>query len=250
MIGDPLKILDLEIMNSGYKEILNAIETNLLARRHFSFLNINSYIALTARKDLSLRNDLNVFSNLFSDGIGIYWASKLLYGKSGFSERVNGTDLYYEILELAQENQYKIFFFGGGEKAASFFKQNLKENYPTLLIGGIIQRDLSFDDQILYKINESNSDILFVGLGTPYQEKWIATLGKKCNIPVQIAVGSGIDFLSGTYKRAPKVIRNVGLEWLYRLFLEPKRMWKRYLIGIPHFLVLMVRQKFFNRESL
>jgi N-acetylglucosaminyldiphosphoundecaprenol N-acetyl-beta-D-mannosaminyltransferase len=248
-MGNHLKILDLDIISYGYKEILNAIEVKLSLRTYFSFAYVNSYIALTARQNVSLRNDIADFSARFPDGIGIYWASKLLYGKLGLKERVNGTDLYYKILDLAQKGNYIIFFFGGSDKAASLLNQNLKMIYPNLIISGIIPKDESFDEQILEKINQTNSDILFLGLGTPYQEKWIATFGKKCNIPIQIAVGSGIDFLSGTYKRAPKVMRNIGLEWLYRLFLEPKRLWKRYLLGIPHFIFLIVKQKLFSREK-
>jgi N-acetylglucosaminyldiphosphoundecaprenol N-acetyl-beta-D-mannosaminyltransferase len=244
-----LKILDLEIADCGDSEILDEMQTNLSSRNHFSFLNINAYIALEARKNLLLRNDLNSFSRLYSDGIGIYLASKILYFKSALSQRVNATDLYFKVLELAQKNQLKVFFFGGGQKAVSILKNNLMKLYPSLLIGGIIQRNLNLDEQILQKINSSNSDILFLGLGTPHQEKWIATFGQKCNIPIQIAVGSGIDFLSGTYRRAPKFIRTIGLEWLFRLFLEPKRLWKRYLIGIPHFIFLIIKQKLFDRKS-
>jgi N-acetylglucosaminyldiphosphoundecaprenol N-acetyl-beta-D-mannosaminyltransferase len=249
MIGNHLKILDIEIKCFGYKEILDVIEANLFSRTYFSFSYANSFIALTARQNVSLRNDIAEFSALFPDGIGIYWASKFLYGKLDLKERVNGTDLYYKILDLAQKSNYKIFFFGGSDKAASLLYQNLKMIYPNLIIGGIIPKGESFDEQILGKMNQTNSDMLFLGLGTPYQEKWIASFGKKTNIPIQIAVGSGIDFLSGTYKRAPKVMRNIGLEWLYRLFLEPKRLWKRYLLGIPHFIFLIVKQKLFSRET-
>ncbi len=250
MMGNLLKILDLEIENYGDLEILNAIQTNLSSRKHFSFLYVNAYIVLEARKNLSLRYDLNKFSKLYSDGIGIYFASRFLYSKSGLSQRVNATDLHYKILDLAQKNRFKVFFFGGGEKAVSSLKKNLNKIYPNLLISGVIQRDISLNEQTSNKINQTNSDILFLGLGTPYQEKWIATFGRKTDIPIQIGVGSGIDFLSGAYKRAPKVMRNVGLEWLYRLFLEPKRLWKRYLLGIPYFLLLIVKQKLFDRESL
>jgi len=120
--------------------------------------------------------------------------------------------------------------------------------YPKLIIKGVIARKLCFDENILNEINSSNSDILFLGLGTPYQEKWIATFGKKTNIPIQIAAGSGIDFLSGVYKRAPEMLRKLGLEWLFRLFSEPKRLWKRYLLGIPHFVFLIIKQKLFTKE--
>ena len=245
-----MKILDLEIKSYGYKEILKTIVSCSSTRKYFSFLNINAYIAVAARKDESLRNDLNQFSALYSDGIGIYFASKFLYGRSGLAERINGTDLYYKILDLAEKNNYGLFLFGGTENAAMNLEANLRELYPKLIIKGVIARKLCFDENILNEINSSNSDILFLGLGTPYQEKWIATFGKKTNIPIQIAAGSGIDFLSGVYKRAPEMLRKLGLEWLFRLFSEPKRLWKRYLLGIPHFVFLIIKQKLFTKESL
>lgn len=245
-----MDILKINIEKASYKDILSRIQNYLSNHEYFSFSYINSHVALKVNSDDSLRGDVNKMTALYPDGIGIYWASKFLYGKFGLKERINGTDLYYKILDLAEKNQYKIFFFGGGEKTVSILTKNLIKIYPKLLISGAIQRDISLDKNILDQINQTNSDILFLGLGTPYQEKWIATFGKKCNIHLQISVGSGIDFLSGSYRRAPKFMRDVGLEWLYRLFLEPKRLWKRYLLGIPHFLFLIVKQKLFDRESL
>ena len=186
----------------------------------------------------------------FLDGIGVYWASKFLYGTAGFPKRVNGTDLYYKILELAEKNSYSIFFFGGSDKCKSL-ESRLTQMYPKLLIKGVITRNLDFDDSMLTELNTSNSDILFLGLGTPYQEKWIATFSQKCDIPIQIAVGSGIDFLSEVRMRAPLILRKFGLEWFYRLTLEPRRLWKRYLIGIPTFIILIIKQKLsFRTRSL
>ena len=170
--------------------------------------------------------------------------SKFLYGKNGLRERINGTDLYYKILDMAEKKSYGIFFFGGSEKAANSLESQVRKLYPNLVVKGILPRNLNLEEKMLNEINSSKSDILFLGLGTPYQEKWIATFGQKCNIPIQIAVGSGIDFIAGTYKRAPKLMRLLGLEWLFRLFLEPKRLWKRYLIGIPHFVFLIIKQKY------
>lgn len=245
-----MKILDLEISGSSYEEILAEIEKNINLKKHFSFLNVNAYITLTARNNSSLRNDLASFTKLFSDGIGILWASKFLYGQTGISERVNGTDLYYQILKLAEQKNWCISFFGGTEQAANNLENNLKKSFPKLHIQTVLARNLNFGDEIFHKIQSSESDILFLGIGTPYQEKWIATFGKKCNISVQIAAGSGIDFLSGVYRRAPKVLQQFGLEWFFRLIMEPKRLWRRYLIGIPSFIILIFKQKFFKSDSL
>lgn len=239
-----MKILNVDIENAGYKEILSKIEGSVFKRKYFSFLNVNAYIILSSLKDSSLQNDLKQFSVLYSDGVGVFWASRFLYGKSGLKERITGTDLYYKIIEFAEKENFKVFFFGGDKKNEDALLKQLNSLRPKLHIGGVIPRDLDSNEEILNQINHSESDILFLGLGTPYQEKWIATLGKKCNIPVQISVGSGIDFLSGAYKRAPRIFRILGLEWLFRLIREPKRLWKRYIFGIPAFMLLIIKQKF------
>ena len=238
-----MKILNLNIENATYQDIISKIKESIEQKKKLSFTYVNAYIALSAFKDDSLAQALNNFTALYSDGVGVFWASKFLYGKSGLQQRINGTDLYYKILELAEKQGFKVFFFGGGEKAVATLKSTLKQRYPKLKVGGIEKRDISFSELILEKINQSNSDILFLGLGTPYQEKWISYFGKKCNIPLQISVGSGIDFISGAYKRAPRIFQKFGLEWLYRLLLEPKRLWKRYILGIPYFFYLIVKQK-------
>ena len=108
--------------------------------------------------------------------------------------------------------------------------------YPDIIISGAIPRDTSFDKEIVEKKRISNSDILFIGLGTPFQELWLSKFNNTIDIPVQIAVGSGIDFISGNIKRAPKIMQKLGFEWLFRLFIEPKRLWKRYILGIPIFI--------------
>lgn len=239
-----MNILNVDIKKAGYKEILNKIEDSILKRNYFSFLNVNAYIILFSLKNLSLQNNLKEFSALYSDGVGIFLASRFLYGKAGLRERITGTDLYYKILEMAEKKNFRIFFFGGDKKNREALLKQIKLNYPKLQVGGMIQRNLDYSEEILEQINHSESDILFLGLGTPYQEKWIATLGKKCNIPVQISVGSGIDFLSGAYKRAPRIFRILGVEWLFRLIIEPKRLWKRYIFGIPAFVLLIIKQKF------
>lgn len=218
----------------------------LREKKNFSFTYVNAHVALQSKKNMNLKEDLESFSALYSDGSGVFMASKFLYGKYGLPQRINGTDLYYKVLDLAEKENYKIFFFGGGKIAAEVLESRIKEKYPNLKIGGILERKINFSTSDLEKINQSNSDILFLGLGTPYQEKWIATLGKKCNIPVQISVGSGIDFLSGTYKRAPIIFRSLYLEWLFRLLIEPRRLWKRYIIGIPVFIISIFKQKLFN----
>ena len=226
----------MKIFDCSYHEFLETIEDKIHSRENYIILHINIYIAQKALKDTNYKNLLEKFSELHSDGIGIFLASKILYGKNGFKNRLTGTDSYYKILELANRKKFKCFFFGGSEDAIIMLNKNLNKMYPDIIISGAIPRDTSFDKEIVEKIRISNSDILFIGLGTPFQELWLSKFNNTIDIPVQIAVGSGIDFISGNIKRAPKIMQKLGFEWLFRLFIEPKRLWKRYILGIPIFI--------------
>ncbi|MBS1492639.1 MAG: WecB/TagA/CpsF family glycosyltransferase [Bacteroidetes bacterium] len=238
-----LNILGFNFLDLNYNEIISLLHEKISKRETFTFLNVNSHILIEAERNPRLKENLENLSAIFADGVGVYWASKFLYKDFKFKERLTGTDLYYKILSYAQKYDRKVFFFGGGEKAAEMLEQNIKKMYPNLKISGILQRETNFSDLTVAKIRSSNSDILFVGLGSPYQEDWLAKYSKQVNIPVQVAMGSGIEFLSGNYKRAPEFFQNIGLEWFYRFLNEPARLWKRYFIGNPKFILKIIFQK-------
>lgn len=244
MIIDKINILGLYIKKSNCDKIMKEMSENIDRNKLFTFHNINIYIANLAFKDNSLKESLSQMSKLYSDGIGIFLASKLLYLWDGLEDRINGTDLYYKILGKAEINKWSLSFFGGSDESVLILKQKLLQKYPLLKINNIVSRNNSMtNDEIIEKLNRYKSDILMIGLGTPKQEIWLTENCKKIKIPVQFCVGSGIDFLSGNLKRAPLWMRKIGLEWLFRLFQEPKRLWKRYILGIPLFIFYVLRQK-------
>lgn len=189
-------------------------------------------------KDSNLLNNLLNFDILQPDGIGIFLSLKLLYRTEKEFERMTGTDLYSKIIK--SNNGYNIFLVGGKDYYADSIKNIYKESQ--FMISGLLDH-LTNEDSDIEQINASMSDILFVALGTPLQEDWIAKNKEKINVPVIIAVGSGLDFLSGNKKRAPFWMCKIGLEWLYRLFQEPRRLWKRYIFGIPIFIFHIFVQK-------
>ncbi len=237
---DKINIFGLYIQNLSYEEIISIVFEKIKIRERFMFHNINANILLTYCKSDTFKNFLNSFSALYSDGVGVFIASKILYGKNGLKNRITGTDLYYEILNLANKNGLKCFFYGGSKEAIKLLPETLRKKYPNINISGALSRDTIFKNDDYEKIKNSKADILFVGLGTPYQEEWIAENSKFVDIPVQMAVGSGIEFISGVKKRAPKIFRKIGLEWIYRIYLEPARLWKRYFLGIPIFIFKII----------
>lgn len=239
-LSGKVNILGLNITNSSYDEIINILSEKILAKGKFTFHNINASILLKYLKDNEFRKSLNSFTCLYGDGVGIYSASRFLYGKKGLKQRVNGTDLYYRILEFSDSKKLKCFFYGGSAEAAELLPEILEKKYPGITVAGIIPRSDKSDEETLKQIRDSSSDILFAGLGTPLQENFIAQYSDSLNVTVQIAVGSGLEFISGAKKRAPRIFLKLGIEWIYRIYLEPLRLWKRYFFGIPAFIFKVI----------
>jgi len=165
-------------------------------------------------------------------------------------ERIVSTDIWNILLQIALEKKFKVFFWGGGlseDKAV----MKIKNIIPKLNICGVLSGEKSLTITNIEIINKSKPDILFFGLGTPQQEILLNKYRDLLKIPLCITVGSYIDFLSGYKKRAPAGFQRLGLEWLFRVFQEPRRLWRRYLLGIPFFIYKISKDKFkliFNKD--
>jgi len=245
-----LNIFGINLDNLSLDELIALINLKIKQDEKISIGYVNVHICNFARKHSGFRNTINNFSIVHPDGIGIYMASRILNGKRGLYRRYTGTDLYYK---LFRENpDLKYFLLGGFENCSERMMENVKVSVSSeIKIAGSIYNP-SYTDNDVDIINKSGADILFVALGTPYQEDWINENKQKIKTPVTIAIGSGLYFLSGAIKRAPKWMRGIGLEWLYRLYQEPKRLWKRYILGIPIFVfnIIVIKVKLlFKKES-
>ena len=167
-----------------------------------------------------------------------------MFGTKGFSNRQSGSDFYEILIKFCIKHQLKLFIFGDKDETL----ENIKTSYPELELVGL-QNGFSFEnDKILIEINKSNPDILIVGLGTPKQEEWIIQNKQLLKVNIIIAVGDGIKVFAGTKRRGPKWIQKIGLEWLIRLLFEPKRLWKRYIMGIPLFIFRVIKFKLMNSK--
>lgn len=172
---------------------------------------------------------------LLVDGHPLLWIAKL-YGKP-FKQKVCGSDLVPVLCEMASKKGYSVFFLGAAPGVAKIAADRMVEQYPGLTIAGTYSPPLGFekDREELDKINtlllKSKADMLFVGMGVPKQDIFIYENMKQYQIPVSFSIGGTIDFIAGKQKRAPRWIRNLGFEWLYRLFQDPKRMFRRYIIN-------------------
>lgn len=206
----------------------------------------NVHMVVTAERDKDLRSVLHNADLVTPDGAPIAWAIR----RAGFNsqERINGPDLMWRYLAEAERLGQVVFFYGGQEETLNRLRQAMLATYPNLKIGGMISppfRDLTpeEDADFVNQINSANTAVLFVGLGCPKQEKWMAA-HKGAVQAVMVGVGAAFDYHAGTIKRAPLWMQRYGLEWFHRLCSEPRRLWKRYLVTNTLFIIGMAKSGF------
>ena len=204
----------------------------------------NVHMIMEAYDDASFRDVVNAAAIVVPDGKPLVWALRRLGEKH--VERVTGSSLTIRVLEKAQANGIGVGFYGGSETAMEMMIQRVMRDFPHLSIAFAFSppfKTLSDEEdrKIVDRIIESKTRILFVGLGCPKQERWMAL--HKDQIPaVLIGVGAVFDFLAGTKPRAPQFLQEIGLEWLFRLAMEPRRLWRRYVIENPRFVAKFAGQ--------
>lgn len=184
---------------------------------------------------------------VLADGMPVVWASHLL--GTPLKEKVSGSDLFLRLCALAAGRGYGVFFLGAQPGAAAAAAERLRARYPALRVVGHccpppgFEDDVTWTARIVRLVTEARPHILFVALGSPKQEKWIRRHQAECQVPVAIGVGASIDFAAGVVRRAPPWMQRGGLEWLWRLLMEPLRLWRRYLLEDPKFLWYVARQR-------
>lgn len=203
---------------------------------------INAHSYNTALKDSVFAEALQKGDALIPDGISIIKATKWLKAKSRPKERIAGWDLFeFEMNRLNQKGG-KCFFMGSSEKVLSLIIEKAKLVYPNIIVETYsppYKPEFNDEDnkKIIDIINQANPDLLWIGMTAPKQEKWTYSHWNELEIHCHVGtIGAVFDFFAGTVKRAPIWWQEHGLEWLYRLIKEPKRMWKRYIIGNTLFL--------------
>ncbi len=213
---------------------------------------INAHSYNTALKDKIFAEALIKGNVLIPDGISIVKACKWLKAKSQPQERIAGWDLFeFEMNRLNQKGG-NCFFMGSSEKVLNLIKRRASVDYPNIQIETYsppYKPEFSEEDnkKIIDAINQANPDLLWIGMTAPKQEKWTYTHWNELNIHCHVGtIGAVFDFFAGTVERAPFWWQEHGLEWLYRLIKEPKRMWRRYIIGNTKFLINILHEKLNN----
>lgn len=246
---DKISILGVNIDKLTIKDAEKRVESFLNSNNINTIYTPNTEIVMEAKKDDDLKKILNSGDLVIPDGIGLVYASKIK--KKALPERVAGFDLSMKILDIANEKGCSLFLVGGKPGIADMAVENIKKQYPNINIVGshhgyfkgthIGHKGHEEEIKVLNKIKESKPDIIFVGFGAPKSEKWIHENKDKLNCKVIIGNGGTIDILAGTVKRAPEIYQKLGLEWLYRLIKDPKRI-KRQM-ALPLFVLIVLFSK-------
>lgn len=227
----PIAILGVPFDNVTTAETIETVGRMVASRKPHYLVTANVDFLVQAQEDVELRRILFDAHLVLCDGTPLFWASRLL--GNPLPERVAGADLVPLLLRVAAERGYRVFFLGATPESATQAVQNLKKRHPNLIIADHysppFNKLLEMDhEEIKRRIFAAKPDLLFVSLGCPKQEKWIAMHYRSLGVPVCAGVGATIDFLAGTVKRAPVWIQRIGGEWVYRLAQEPRRLFKRY----------------------
>lgn len=229
-----MKFMNTEIDNLTMEETLQAIE-HLIQENKSAYVvtpNVDHIVQLETNKELQ-----DVYANaslILTDGKPLLWIAKW-YG-TPIKEKLSGSDLFPLLCERAAKRGYKMFFLGAAEGVAAKAAENLAKRYQGLQVVGTYSPPFGFEkkqeemEKIISMVKEAKPDILIVGLGCPKQEKFMYHHCKELEVPISFGLGASFDFEAGNIKRAPRWMANHGLEWLFRITQDPKRMAKRYLV--------------------
>ncbi len=204
------------------------------------------HTVMECQRDPAFRDVVNGAGLRTPDGMPLVWLSRR--AGHGTVSRVYGPDLMLALCERSAETGHRHFFYGGAPGVAEELTKNLSTRFPGLRIAGIhtppmLPLGAIESAEMIQTINQSEADVVWVGLGTPKQDWWVANHRPLLHAPVLIAVGAAFDFHSGHVRQAPKWMQRNGFEWLFRLSQDPRRLWSRYLIMNTQFVARVLRQQ-------
>ncbi len=203
-------------------------------------LNVSTIVS--CQQDKELLQAVNSSHLINMDGMGAIWGAKFL--RLATPERVTGVDLFNDLLKVAEKNQYSVYFLGATDAVITQMIENVTKQLTSLRIAGF--NDGYFwgkEAEVVDKINASGANMLFIGIKSPEKETFIQNWAPKLNVEFIMGVGGTFDVVSGKVKRAPVWMQNSGLEWAYRVYQEPRRMWKRYAKSNFAFLNMLIKKK-------
>lgn len=239
--GSTLEMFALTMTNRTLDDALDQILETCRAGRKERLAFVNPDCINISLRNPDYRRILEANDHIFPDGIGLQIACKML--RLQMKDNLNGTDLFPALCERIHGEETGIYLLGAAPGVVDAMVANLLEKWPDLNICGYRHGFIEPDelDGVIQAINDSGANLLFVAMGVPRQETWIDSHWSRLDVNMAMGVGGLFDFMSGRIPRAPIWMRELGMEWLYRLIQEPRRLWKRYVIGNVVFLINVVR---------
>jgi len=238
-----VNILDVNVSCLDIKGIFACVKEWVEGDLRRTILYVNAHCLNIASEETYYRMLLNQADIVYADGISVVWSSRILGGCK--LQKNTGADWIEAFCRFAEQESIRIYILAGGVGVAQKAKDNLLKSYPEIKIIGY--SDGYFENksevQVLSEIRVLSPQVLFVGMGTPHQERWIYEHREEISAPVCWGVGALFDYVAGIESRVPPWMGRVGLEWFYRLILDPVGKWERYIIGNPHFVTRIIRQK-------
>ena len=239
-------ILGVEVSATDYERACEAIRVAAVERRSLAVTALAVHGVMTGALDPMHRRRLNALDMVLPDGQPVRWALNALYAE-GLRDRVCGPSLMLHVCEMAARTGLSVGFYGNKAPVLAELRQKLEAKYPGLRISLEMPSRFGRVDEagqadLAGRIAASGTDILFVGLGCPRQEVWVYENRHRLAMPL-LAVGAALDFHADRVKLAPVWMQRSGLEWSFRLWQEPRRLWRRYLLLNPLYLTLLAAQK-------
>lgn len=247
-----MKFMNTEIDNFTMCEALKSIDA-LIQKGKSSYVvtpNVDHIVQL--ERDGELAEVYKSADLILTDGQPLLWIAKW-YG-TPIKEKISGSDLFPRLCELAAQKGYKMYFLGAAEGVAAKAAENLMARFPGLQVVGTYSPPFGFErneveiEKIISQIKEVSPHILIVGLGSPKQELFMLHNREELEVPLSLGLGASLDFEAGVIKRAPKWMADHGLEWIYRIFQDPKRLAKRYLVNDMKIIRLAFKYKEKDRQ--
>ncbi|MDB2373877.1 WecB/TagA/CpsF family glycosyltransferase [Psychrosphaera haliotis] len=230
------------------KETVALIKASIERREFFQHVVVNVAKLVNMQKDKILHDSVQACDLINIDGQGVVLGAK--FCGHDIPERVAGVDLFHELLDMSQEEAFPVFLLGATQDVVEQTQRNVEKLYPNLKVAGINNGYFWGDEEaIVNKINTSGAKLLFVAITSPKKENFINKWQDKLGVNFVMGVGGTFDVVAGKVKRAPVWMQKYGLEWLYRVLQEPRRMFMRYLVTNSKFAVLLLKERFTKKAN-
>jgi len=254
-----LELFGLNFLVAGVQEAASLIIESAKKKEKEIIVTPNVDHIVQLEKDVEARQIFQAAQFVVADGMPLVWLSRITSGSNALPERINGTNLMFKLCEITSTQGLSVAFVGGKTGAAELAGKMMTTINPGLKVVGTYCPPFGFENSVdetlnlISLIDQWRPDILFFGVGMPKQEKWASKNKGSLNAGAILCVGSGIELAAGLVSRAPVWAQNIGLEWLWRLLMEPRRLWRRYLIQDMKFLGLAageIRSKYLSKNKL